>query len=116
MDTDTRRVPAAGVVKKERKMAEFAREELNSLGRALNILEPFRELRRDMPLQYVYTFLLVARNPGKTVMEYAKMAGVSQSVMSRHLLDIGPRNRNMEQGFGLVEYAPSPMDLRVHYY
>jgi DNA-binding MarR family transcriptional regulator len=89
-------------------------EERRHLGRALGALGPFRALRATMPLQYVTTFLLVALNEGRGVTEYAEMAGVSQSVMSRHLLDIGERDRYMEKGFGLITYRPNPFELRKH--
>jgi len=69
-----------------------------------------------MPLQYATAFLLVAQNEGLGVGEYAERAGVSVSVMSRHLLDIGQRNRHMEEGFGLVTYRANPMELRRHEY
>ena len=46
-----------------------------------------------MPVQYITSFLLVATDEGLTVTDYAKKAGVSKSVMSRHLLDIGGRSR-----------------------
>ena len=69
-----------------------------------------------MPLQYVAALLLVAEDEGLGVVDYAKRAGVSISVMSRHLLDIGERNRNMEEGFGLVTYRANPMELRKHEY
>jgi len=82
----------------------------------LSALDPFRSLRSTIPLQYVTAFLLVARDEGLGVTEYAERAGVSQSVMSRHLLDIGERNRHMEEGFGLVTYRASPMELRKHEY
>lgn len=79
-------------------------DEDTKLLRAFNkALKPFEELRHDMPLQYVRTFMLVATEPGLGVTEYANKAGVTQTVMSRHLLDIGERNRHMEPGFGLVE-------------
>jgi DNA-binding MarR family transcriptional regulator len=67
-----------------------------------------------MPLQYVSTFLLVATYEGRGVLEYADLAGVGQTVMSRHLLDLGSRNRHKEPGFGLVEARPSQKDLRVN--
>lgn len=89
-------------------------DELSAAGRLLGALEPFRALRPTMPLQYVTTFLLVALNEGKSVTEYAEMAGVSKSVMSRHILDIGERDRYMEEGFGLITYRPNPMELRRH--
>jgi DNA-binding MarR family transcriptional regulator len=75
-------------------------------------LEPFEQIRHDMPMQYVRTFMLVCMEPGLSVMEYANRAGVSQTVMSRHLLDIGERNRHMEPGFGLVTKRQDPMNLR----
>jgi DNA-binding MarR family transcriptional regulator len=77
-------------------------------------LEPFRHIRPTMPLQYVYTFLQVAVDEGKGVTEYAHQAGVSSTVMTRHLLDIGERNRNREEGFRLVTQARDVNDLRRH--
>ena len=80
----------------------------------LSALEPFFELRATMPLQYVKAFLLVALEEGQGVTEYGRKAGVSQSVMSRYLLDIGERNRYMDEGFDLVTQRPDPMELRKH--
>ena len=91
-------------------------EDRKSVHGLLGALEPFRVLRQTMPLQYVTAFLLVAEEEGLGVGDYAKMAGVSVSVMSRHLLDIGERNRDMEPGFGLVSYRSNPLELRKHEY
>jgi DNA-binding MarR family transcriptional regulator len=77
-------------------------------------LEIWREIRGTMPAQYVYSFLLVAERPGLPVLEYAKIANVAQTVMSRHVLDLGPRNRKMKPGFGLLETKQDQQDLRVH--
>lgn len=82
----------------------------------LGALDVFTALRATMPLQYVKAFLLVAEEEGLGVIDYANRAGVSVSVMSRHLLDIGDRNRNMEEGWGLVTYRQNPMELRRHEY
>jgi hypothetical protein len=65
-------------------------------------LDQFTDLKATMPLQYVKAFLAVALEEGLGVGEYAQRAHVANSVMSRHLLDIGDRNRHMEEGFGLV--------------
>lgn len=78
-------------------------------------LEPFRDIRTTMPLQYVYTFLQIAVDEGKTATEYAKNAGVSVTVMTRHMLDIGDRNRAQEEGFGLITHDRDPNDLRRHH-
>ena len=78
----------------------------------LGALEAFFSLRETMPAQYIRAFLLVAEKEGLGVVDYARRAGVSMSVMSRHLLDIGERNRHMEPGFGLVIKRQDPMNLR----
>jgi DNA-binding MarR family transcriptional regulator len=75
-------------------------------------LEPFRALRTTMPMQYIITFLMVATDEGLGVTEYAEKAGVSPTVMTRHLLDIGDRNRAKEEGFGLVTQERDKFDLR----
>lgn len=90
-------------------------DEEKAYARALMLaLEPFRDMRSTMPLQYVYTFLQVCTDEGKGVTEYAKAQNISPTVMTRHLLDIGERNRQREDGFGLVTQERDPKDLRRH--
>jgi DNA-binding MarR family transcriptional regulator len=96
--------------------SKIGENERNAVKALLGALEHFRAKRRTMPLQYVVAFLLVAEEEGLSVNEYAKRAGVSVSVMSRHLLDIGERNRSMKPGFGLVTYRANPLELRKHEY
>ena len=86
--------------------------EKTTLKAALNALKPFRKLRDTMPLQYVTAFLLVATDEDQNVSEYAKRAGTSQSLMTRHLADLGMVNRYHEEGFGLVEAYDDLMDRR----
>jgi DNA-binding MarR family transcriptional regulator len=91
-------------------------EEERKAMRALYLaLKEFTALRPTMPLQYVMTFLLVATEEGKGVVEYSKMNDVSPTVMTRHLLDIGDRNREREAGFGLVTQERDVHDLRRHH-
>lgn len=92
-------------------LADSERQALKDL---FGALDGFREKKPTMPMQYVTTFLLVALDEGKSVKEYAEQAGVSTSVMSRHLLDIGERDRYMKEGLGLVTYRPNPLELRKH--
>jgi len=75
-------------------------------------LEPFRSVRETMPLQYVTAFLLVAQDEHQNVTTYATRAGTSQSLMTRHLADIGEVNRYHEEGMGLVEAYDDLMDRR----
>jgi DNA-binding MarR family transcriptional regulator len=82
------------------------------LGTMLQGLSPFVTIRHTLPMQYVVSFLLVALDEGKGVMEYSKQAGVSQSVMSRHLLDLGDKSRDGGPGYGLVTSKADPTNLR----
>lgn len=106
--------PSGAVMNKSAFRQSLGDGEKEKIEALLAALEPFRNIRPTMPLQYVYTFLLVALEEGLGVNDYAKKAGVSQSVMSRHLLDIGDRNRYMEEGFGMVTQRADPMELRKH--
>ena len=91
-------------------------DEQAQLTKLRRCLETFKLISGRMPLQYVITLLAVAGNEGKGVSDYAQMLGVNTTTMSRHLLDIGARNRQMEEGFGLVSYRANPMELRKHEY
>jgi DNA-binding MarR family transcriptional regulator len=88
--------------------------EKRKLGAFFQGLDPFVAIRQTMPLQYVRAFLLVALDEGKGVTEYARVAGVSQSVMSRHILDLGDMARDRTPGFGLVASRQDPLNLRRH--
>jgi DNA-binding MarR family transcriptional regulator len=87
-------------------------------GRELNKLRktlvPWRQINVTMPLQYVHTFLIVATHEGRSVQEYADMANIGQTTMSRHLSDLGPSNRYKEPGFGLLTIMMDPRDARRH--
>ncbi len=91
-------------------------ENVEEVSRMIRALSKFKRLNDTMPLQYVLTFLAVARDEGLGVTDYAKQLNVNVTTMSRHLLDIGERNRNMEPGWGLVTYRPNPFELRKHQY
>jgi DNA-binding MarR family transcriptional regulator len=66
-----------------------------------------------IPSQMMRTFIAVCENEGKSMTELAEVVGANVSTMSRHLLDLGPRNRKMEPGYGLIESRTDPMNLRV---
>jgi DNA-binding MarR family transcriptional regulator len=68
----------------------------------LYCVNTFLKLRSRMPLRGVQAFLLVARNPGLSVSDLARHAGVPISTMSKDLRDIGEETRAGEPGLGLV--------------
>src|SRR5262249_18717338 len=77
-------------------------------------MEAFRVVRRTMPMQHAYAFLLVASEEGLGVQEYAERAGVTQSVMTRILFALGSRSRAREGGYGLVQQAVDAANFRKH--
>lgn len=87
-------------------------EEQRLLNKASLIFQAFRGIEPTMPTQLAYTFLIVATHPGISVSEVADLAGFKLSTASRHLLDLGERNRKKEPGFGLVEVSVDPNELR----
>lgn len=90
-------------------------EEERAAMRALFLaLKPFRDINASMPLSYVTAFLLVAMEEGKGVSEYASKVDISPTVMTRNLLDIGDRNRQREEGYGLITQERDLFDLRKH--
>jgi DNA-binding MarR family transcriptional regulator len=90
-------------------------DEERAAARALFVaLKPFRDINPSMPLSYVTAYLLVAMKEGRGVSEYAGDVDISPTVMTRNLLDIGDRNRQREEGYGLVTQERDLFDLRKH--
>jgi DNA-binding MarR family transcriptional regulator len=87
---------------------QLSDEELDAVVALIDSLRDFTKYGREMHRQHVKTLLLVAREEGKSVGEYAVLAGVSLAHMSRDLLELG-EHRN---GFGLVATRRGPTDLR----
>jgi DNA-binding MarR family transcriptional regulator len=106
------RTPGAELMSSFKSKANTTLEQRATLKAQLNALQPFRSVRETMPLQYVAAFLLVATEENLNVTEYARRAGTSQSLMTRHLSDLGEINRYHKKGFGLVEAYDDLMDRR----
>lgn len=102
------------------KMASFERRQsVTSLDKkklemCLGGIDMFLAIRHTLPGHYMRAFLLIALNEGMGVTEYAKLSGVAQSVMSRHLLDLGDKDRKGGKGLGLVTMRQDPLNLRRH--
>ena len=84
---------------------DFSDLEKRRVEALLHALGPFRDIRQNMPLQYIAAFLLVCLNEGESVAELAGKADLSQLVMSRVLLEIGNSKRYNGAGLGLVTYG-----------
>jgi DNA-binding MarR family transcriptional regulator len=91
-----------------------SKDEQVALQKYLLFMDALRAVRRTMPIQHAYTFLLVAMEGGLGVQEYAKRAGVSQAVMTRILFALGSHSQGRRRGYGLVQQGIDTEDARKH--
>jgi hypothetical protein len=77
-------------------------------------LEPFCKEAPLMTVTNLMAFLRVGMDEGRGVGEYAKEAAVFKNVMTRHLQDLGPRDRDGEEGLNWIYQARRNDDLRVN--
>lgn len=82
----------------------------------LALLDPLFSIRATMPARCIQAYLLVAQKEGLSVSEYAKRAGISGTTMSRNLLDMGERDRNYDEGAGLIVGRENVMNRREKLY
>jgi DNA-binding MarR family transcriptional regulator len=104
------------MVRPERRRSSLSEDERLSMARSFHWFDPWLRIRQTMPIQYLRTFLAVAMDEGKGVSDYQEVLRVPQSVMSRHLLDLGERDRTgvPGSGYGLIEIQMDPDDRRRH--
>jgi DNA-binding MarR family transcriptional regulator len=90
-------------------------DETRQAAKALRLaLEPFVALNPTMPASYIISFLSVAEKEGRPVSEYANEVGLFKAVMTRHLLDLGERDRRGEEGMNIIEQRRDKKDLRIN--
>jgi DNA-binding MarR family transcriptional regulator len=90
-------------------------DETRQAAKALRLaLEPFVALNPTMPASYIISFLSVAEKEGRPVSEYANEVGLFKAVMTRHLLDLGERDRRGEEGMNIIEQRRDRKDLRIN--
>jgi DNA-binding MarR family transcriptional regulator len=87
-------------------------EEKAVLLNTMQALDAFINIRETMPIQYVKAFMLVATDEGHNVTWYATKAGITPSLMTRHLADLGTTNRYHDAGFGPIEQYDNVLDRR----
>ena len=90
---------------------------LNGLSKLrLALKEFFEVLEQTAPASSIRVLLMVADHEGQSMSAYARMAGMTTSSMSRALLDLGPRDRNMNRGYGLVRRQIDPKNKQKSQY
>jgi DNA-binding MarR family transcriptional regulator len=90
-------------------------DETRNAAKALRLaLEPFVALNPNIPASYIISFLTVAEKEGRPVGEYATELGMFKAVMTRHLLDLGERDRHGGEGLNIIEQKRDRQDLRIN--
>lgn len=80
---------------------------------ALKVLETFKNLDAEMPLQQARCLLLIAKaKDGCSLTELANKAGIGLATASRYVAALGKINRKKEQGLQLIEAFEDPMERR----
>lgn len=82
--------------------------------RALRVMEEFKKLDPEMPLQQIITLLEVAlaKDEGINVSDLAVRVGNSQSSASRHVAILGDYGRGKTPALQVVKAVVNPMDRR----
>lgn len=80
----------------------------------------------SMTLSHAVSFLTVARYPGRSLRALSELAGIPQSTMSRHMLDLSQYTRVRKgsdgegrakgSSYGLIEVTLNPQSLREKVY
>lgn len=87
---------------------------IDRLRSALNLLVDGQP--EGMTVGLLRSFLTVALYPDRSLREYQDLLDMSQSTMSRHLLDLGEMNRKRLPGLKLIDQHTDPMDRRKNVY
>ncbi|MBW9091414.1 winged helix-turn-helix transcriptional regulator [Rhizobium wenxiniae] len=79
---------------------------------AFRLLEAFRELRPDMPMQTASVFFLVAMKPGIGQRELLDLMDLSQAAISRNTYALMAIDRHGKPGLNLIVQHRNPADGR----
>lgn len=77
------------------------------------LVETFREIHPEMPIQMATVFLLIAMKPGITQGELLSLMDISQSGISRNVLALCAVNRHGKPGLDLVAQRSAAFDART---
>jgi hypothetical protein len=96
-----------------------------TLFRVSRVLAAFQAMNRSMTVEVANVFLMVCLDEGQRLTDYTKKTGLSQSTLSRYLLDLSTYRRDLSEGaeddgrkeaYGLVRSEVDPMELRAKRY
>ncbi|MCX7369860.1 MAG: MarR family winged helix-turn-helix transcriptional regulator [Alphaproteobacteria bacterium] len=95
-----------------------------SLYRMSRALAEFQAIHRSVTVEMVNVFLMVALDEGQRSIDYSRKTGLSQSTISRYLLDLSQYRRQLtedsdtgrQEGHGLIWSEVDPQELRAKRY
>jgi DNA-binding MarR family transcriptional regulator len=76
------------------------------------LLEAFRALDPDMPIQYALSLLTIARHEGLSMRELSERLGIAQSSASRNVAALSEWRSFRQPGHGLVRAEEDPRERR----
>lgn len=91
---------------------DVSSERKRGMYHAFRLLETFRELRPDMPMQTASVFLLVAMKPGISQRELLDLIDISQAGISRNVYALTAIDRHGKPGLNLITQHRNPIDAR----
>jgi DNA-binding MarR family transcriptional regulator len=78
----------------------------------VRVLEEFRRLDPDLPIQYALSFLTIAQHEGMSMGELAQHLGIAQSSASRNIAALSKWHSFGKAGHDLVEAHEDPRERR----
>lgn len=78
----------------------------------VHVLEAFRKLDPDLPIQYALSFMTIARNEGISIGELAERLGIAQSSASRNVAALSRWHSFGKAGLDLVQAQEDPRERR----
>ncbi|QJE74619.1 winged helix DNA-binding protein [Aerophototrophica crusticola] len=78
----------------------------------VRVVEAFRALDPDLPIQYALSFLTIAQNEGLSIRDLSERLGIAQSSASRNVAALSKWHSFGKAGHDLVQAEEDPRERR----
>ncbi len=89
-----------------------ARAHRDEVATIVHVLEAFRTLDPDLPIQYALSFMTIAQSEGISIGELAERLGIAQSSASRNVAALSRWHSFGKAGLDLVQAQEDPRERR----
>jgi len=89
-----------------------ARARHDEVTTVVQVLEAFRKLDPDLPIQYALSFMTIAQSEGISIGELAERLGIAQSSASRNVAALSRWHSFGKAGLDLVQAQEDPRERR----